>query len=485
MPAMSQPILLLSSLLLGAALALADEPKLAKPGDAQVSYFRQVRPILQRHCQGCHQPAKRLGKLDLTTYATFKQGGDNGDCFVPGKPDESVLFDFITGSPPKMPKNGLGIPLSNEQVELIRRWVAEGARDDTPAQAGGAISPSAPPVYQRPPVISALAFSPDGQTLAVSGYHEILLHKPDGSGLICRLVGVSPRIESLAFSPDGNLLGAACGSPGLFGEIQLWDMAKARLKHSVTVSNDTLYGLAFSPDGQKVAFGAADNAARVLNVADGKIALRIDHHQDWVLGAAFAFTAKAATENRQQAQGARENVALKMQEGILHLITIGRDRALKLTEADTGSFVDDINKLLDGLRCLALHPKGEWIACGGDDGVPRLYQIFRTKPRVMMDDDLNLVRAFERQPGPISVMSFSPDGALLAIGSVAGGEVHLYETESTKRIATLAGHEGGIFALAWLPDGKTLATGGHDGQVRLFALPDGKLVKSFVPVPLK
>lgn len=470
------------SLLPALLLVFAPPPEpTTKP--APVSYHRQIRPLLQRHCQGCHQPAKALGKLDVTTHEGLVRGGDNGPSFVAGQPDESVLMENIVGSPPKMPKNG-GIPLSAEQVALVRRWIAEGAKNDAPAGGGPALAPGAPPVYRQPPVVSALAFSPDGQHLAVAGYHEILLHQADGGGLICRMVGVSPRLESLAFSPDGKLLAAAGGAPGLFGEVQLWDMAKAKLRHSLSLAGDTLYGVAFSPDGAKLAVGGADNAARLLNVAEGKLLLRIDHHQDWVLGAAFAVSGGAATQNRQQNAGARENVALKVQAGKLHLLTVARDRALKLTEADTGSFVDDVNKLLDGLRCLALHPAGEWIACGGDDQVPRLYQVFRTKPRVMMDEDLNLLKTYERQPGPVTALAFSPDGSRLAVASATGGEVRVYDTQSTARVATLAGHEGAVFALAWHPSGQRLATAGHDGAVRLFNPADGALIRKFIPVPL-
>src|SRR5438105_3463256 len=43
-----------------------------------VSFYRQVRPILQRNCTGCHQPAKAGGKLVLTSYATIKAGGEQG-----------------------------------------------------------------------------------------------------------------------------------------------------------------------------------------------------------------------------------------------------------------------------------------------------------------------------------------------------------------------------------------------------------------------
>jgi WD40 repeat protein len=72
-------------------------------------------------------------------------------------------------------------------------------------------------------VITALRFSPDGQFLAVSGYHEILLHRSDGSGLVARLIGQSERIQSLAFSPDGRYLAASGGTPGQFGEVQIWN----------------------------------------------------------------------------------------------------------------------------------------------------------------------------------------------------------------------------------------------------------------------
>ncbi len=83
-----------------------------------------------------------------------------------------------------------------------------------------------PPVYALPPVITALDYSPDSQLLAVSGYHEVLLHKADGTGLVGRLVGLSERINAIAFSPDGKQLAVAGGSPGRFGEVQVWDVGE-------------------------------------------------------------------------------------------------------------------------------------------------------------------------------------------------------------------------------------------------------------------
>src|SRR5436190_23580689 len=81
----------------------AEEP--AAPVAKPVSFYRQVRPILQRHCSGCHQPAKQGGNLQLISYELFKKGGENGASFVPGKPDESQIVKQISGVKPEMPLN--------------------------------------------------------------------------------------------------------------------------------------------------------------------------------------------------------------------------------------------------------------------------------------------------------------------------------------------------------------------------------------------
>ena len=84
-----------------------------------------------------------------------------------------MIMEYISGEDPIMPQEG--DPLTAEEVELFSRWIAEAAIDDTPASVDDTISPSQPPVYTVPPVISALAYSPDGKTLAVSGYREDLV----------------------------------------------------------------------------------------------------------------------------------------------------------------------------------------------------------------------------------------------------------------------------------------------------------------------
>ncbi len=431
----------------------------AKP----VSYYRQVRPVIQRHCSGCHQPAKAGGNLLLTGHAELLKGGENGPGFVPGKPGDSNLITYITGEKPLMPLNGE--PLKPAQIELITQWIAQGATDDTPASARDEISPANPPVYQSPPVITSLSYLPDSQQLAVTGYHEILIHKADGSGLITRLVGRAPTITSVRYAPNGQFLAATGGAPSLFGELQLWDVAKSELLRSATISFDTLFGVSISDDSQQVAFGSFDNKARVLNVADLKPVSQMDAHSDLVFATTFS---------------------LKND----HLISVSRDMSMKLTEIKTSQFIDNITSitpgaLKGGLMTVQRHPKEEQVLIGGSDGEPKLYKIFRTQAR-QIGDDFNKIRGYQPLPGRVVSVSFNADGSKFVVGAsnATSGTARIYQTEDGKLLHELQGHKAGVFAVAFRPDGQQVATGGLDGSIRLFDVANGTLVKEFLPVTI-
>jgi WD40 repeat protein/mono/diheme cytochrome c family protein len=434
----------------------------ATPQDTQaekeaISYFRQIRPILQRQCQGCHQPASKQGELLLTSYEAFKAGGRSGPAFVAGQPEKSLVLAYLKGEKePRMPLGGE--PLNPEQIRLFQSWVAAGGADDTPEAAREKLVAGKAAVYQVAPLTTALAYSPDGSLLAVSAYREVVLQKSDGSGLVARLVGISDRIQSLAFSPDGKLLAAVGGTPARFGEVQLWDAASHELRRSVTVGNDTLFGASFSPDGSKLAFGGTENTIRVIAVDSGKELLKMTHHDNWVFGTIFSIDGK-------------------------RLVSVGRDRAVKLIEAETGFFLENINSLRGELDCIARHPKKDWVVAGGEDRIPYLYTMNR--PRALrVGEESTLVRQFDRQEGSILTVAFRPDGQRVAVGGAAS-QVNIYDTESGQRVTALSGHEGGIYTLQFHPKGDQIVTGGFDGTLRIYEAETGKLLKSFVPVPLE
>ena len=428
----------------------------ARAEEKKVSYYKELVPIFKRSCTGCHHPGKLKGELDLTTYAAFKKGGKHGPAFKAGDLKESTIIEEISGKEPSMPKEG--DPLTSQEVALIENWIKQGGADDTPADANS-FKIAGPPTYTAAPVISALAFSPDGKALAVSGYHEVILQSLAGSNIIARLVGESPRIESMTYSPDGKMLGVAGSAPARFGEIQIWDTATNGLLKSFKISTDSIYGLSFSPGGDRVAVGCADKSVRVIALKDGKELLKFDNHSDWVFGTAFTVDGK-------------------------RLISGSRDRAVKLIDASNGQFIDDINKLLEGVLCLSRHPKEDVVAYGGDLGTTRIYKIAENQGRTAANTDVNLVKEFERLPGPVHGISYSPDGKMLAVAGV-NGELRLFNSKDGKRLATLKGHEGAVFSVAFHPQTNWVASGGFDGKIRIHETTKGELVREFIPVPIK
>ncbi|MEX2559345.1 MAG: c-type cytochrome domain-containing protein, partial [Pirellulales bacterium] len=81
---------------------------LAAPDDEQqdISYHRDVWPVLKRHCWGCHSGNDPQGGLGMDNVAALAKGGDSGAAFVPNQPDESLLLQVLTGaSEPAMPKD--------------------------------------------------------------------------------------------------------------------------------------------------------------------------------------------------------------------------------------------------------------------------------------------------------------------------------------------------------------------------------------------
>ncbi|HKX00492.1 MAG TPA: WD40 repeat domain-containing protein [Bryobacteraceae bacterium] len=421
-----------------------------------VSYFQEIRPIIQRSCQGCHQPAMKYGGLDLTRYETFAAGGGRGAAFKAGAPQDSLVLAYLKGE--RQPRMPFGSPaLTDDQIELFRRWIAAGAADDTPAEARETAEIGKPPVYHLAPVITALAYSPDGSLLAVSGYREVLLHKADGSGIAGRLVGLSDRIQSIKFSKDGKMLVAAGGTPARFGEVEIWDVDARKLKHSVTLTNDTVFGASLSPDSSRAAVGCADNTVRIIDTAAGKEILKISNHENWVLGTIFGVDGK-------------------------RVVSVGRDQAAKLTDATSGAFIENINALRGELAAIARHPTRDLILIGGTERVPYLYMMDRPASMKIADDS-TLIRKFEMQDGPIFALAFSPDGSRIAVAG-ASEEVPVYKTETGERVATCKGHTG-TYAIAFSPDGDQLATGGFDGKVRIYEVASGKLARDFVPVPVE
>ncbi len=96
---------------------------------AQVSFSREVAPILALHCHGCHGGA---GGLTTRTYQDLMRGGNSGRVIVAGYPGRSVLLHFVDGARGEVQRMPLGgRPLTEPQLDLLRRWIAAGASWDS------------------------------------------------------------------------------------------------------------------------------------------------------------------------------------------------------------------------------------------------------------------------------------------------------------------------------------------------------------------
>ncbi len=289
-------------------------------------------------------------------------------------------------------------PLSQVEIDLVRQWIEAGAKNDAPA-GGTRYDQAHPPVYAGAPPIPSIDVSPDGKWLAVAGYYEVILMDATTGESKARLVGISPRINTVRFSPDGKRIAAVGGTPGVRGELQIWDAETAELSLSQTMTYDSLCGASWSPDGSKLAFGASDNVVRAIDTATGEQILYQGAHEDWVRDTAFTPDGK-------------------------HVISVARDMSCKLTEVETERFIDNITSitpgaLSGGLSSVVAHPSRNEILVGGADGVAKVYRVFRETER-KIGDDANLIRNLPKIPGRIFSVAISRDASRLAAAATLG-----------------------------------------------------------------
>lgn len=94
----------------------------------QISFERNIQPILADRCQPCHNEKTAAAKLSVANAPALLKGGQSGPAVKPGIPDQSLLLQTISGDKPRMPK--VGPALKPEQIAAIWTWISEGAKYD-------------------------------------------------------------------------------------------------------------------------------------------------------------------------------------------------------------------------------------------------------------------------------------------------------------------------------------------------------------------
>ena len=91
-------------------------------GPAVPNYSHDIAPLLKNRCVRCHGPAVMKAKLNLAVPTGVARGGEGGRAIVPGKPEESLLWQRVAAD--EMPEDE---PLPADEKEMLRRWIAAGA----------------------------------------------------------------------------------------------------------------------------------------------------------------------------------------------------------------------------------------------------------------------------------------------------------------------------------------------------------------------
>ncbi len=348
------------------------------------------------------------------------------------------------------------------------------------------------------PVLS-VAFASDGKTLATAGCDQsAVLWDVDGRERF-RFRGHTDRICAVALTPDGKTLASA----GWDGVVQVWDTTQGQQRHLLRPRQPGGdvggYFAAFSPDSKLLATGG--RAVRVFDSSTGREIRLLEGSQDADI--VMAFSPDGST------------LAAVGFTGIVHLwdVRTWQRRELRGHQGKIWS--------------LAFSPDGASLATGGDDGILRLWDLAAGKERftaavapqkirdvAFSPDGATLAAACKqgRQPaenrvrrwdlaagkeiGPLGEVgfavewvAFSPDGRTFAYCTDRGDDprgaadtgktVELWDVATNTRREILRGHIDKVYHGAFSPDGRTLATAGWDGTVKLWHVATGQEMLAF------
>jgi WD40 repeat protein len=334
----------------------------------------------------------------------------------------ATLYHALTGKAPMPTPNRIATPSQFASVRQLNPQVS--ARIDAV-------------------VMQALAL-PLADRFQTAAQMQAALHsqKPIPPSSVCAkhlrtLRGHTETVYEVAFSPDGTTLASASGD----GTMRLWRIADGTLLHILREHTGRVMSVAFAPDGATLASGADDNTVRLWRVTDGGLLRTLAGHMDGIPAVAFS-----------------PNGAI--------LVSGSHDNTIQLWEVDSGAPLLTLTGHTDLVISVAFSPSGTTLASGGRDSTARLWRVA----------DGQQLRVFHHA-GYVWSVAFSPDETLLASGS-ADDVAHLWRMNGQRLpLLDLQGHLDNVVSVAFSPGGTVLASGSYDNTIRLWRVSDGKLLR--------
>lgn len=425
--------------------------------DAPVEFEKEVLPILKKHCVACHNSATKEGHLVLETPAAILKGGDSGPAVVAKKSAESLLLQAAAQeSEPFMPPKDNKVnakPLSSQELGILKLWIDQGATGSVAAKAAQVQWQSLPPGVNP---IYAVAVSADGQFAACGRANQIFIYHVPSAQLVCRLTdpqilkggiykqpGVAHLdiVQALAFSPDGYTLAS-----GGYQEVKLWKRPTNVQKQKLAASGEVV-ALAVSADRKWLATGGSDNSIKLFDAATGKPVKDLAGHTATVT--ALKFSADGAklysgsadktirawkTEDGSpagQIEAPAPVAALTVVGDGTRIASGGGDNSIRLWKviAEAPGFTADKEITGHTMPVTSLETVATatpQIVSGSADASVRLWNA----------DDGKMIRQMAHA-GPVTSIAVRPDG--LRIAAAGGNVARLFTLADGKQVAEMKG----------------------------------------------